>query len=54
MKETTKSLNPEDSDFIPEVERDPQTGEMVDVDTRKKFRRPFKQGEYKPLTDYGG
>lgn len=53
-KTVNESMAPEDSNFIPEIELDPNTGEMVDVNTRKKYVKPFRQSEYKPLSEYGG
>ncbi len=47
-------LDPEDTTFIPEVSVDPESGEKTDVATGRKYRKPFSQAPYKPLTDYEG
>lgn len=54
MIDVVKNMDPEDSTFIPEIVPDEVTGQMVDASTGRKYRKPFQQSPYKPLSDFEG
>lgn len=54
MKDDQEKIPEDQADFIPEIKKDPITGEMIDLQTGRPVRQTYKQPPWEPSSEFQG